>query len=130
MKPMTIRQPWVYAILHKGKNIENRSWKREFRGWIAHAASQPSKEALFPRVIQSGSTNQNGMRYFGWLLEDVTLLKTPFPCNGWLGLWDVPPAAMRKSENHATFRFISNADVESQLNRIEHRANLHRKLFD
>jgi hypothetical protein len=28
MKAMSIKQPWVHAILHEGKDIENRSWQR------------------------------------------------------------------------------------------------------
>jgi hypothetical protein len=37
MKALSIRQPWAWAILHAGKDIENRSWKpghpdRRFRG--------------------------------------------------------------------------------------------------
>lgn len=28
MKALSIRQPWAWAILHAGKNVENRSWKR------------------------------------------------------------------------------------------------------
>jgi hypothetical protein len=31
MKALTIKQPWVHAILHEGKDIENRSWQRNFR---------------------------------------------------------------------------------------------------
>jgi len=27
MYALTIRQPWAWAILHLGKNIENRTWK-------------------------------------------------------------------------------------------------------
>jgi hypothetical protein len=26
VKSLTVRQPWAWAILHAGKNIENRSW--------------------------------------------------------------------------------------------------------
>jgi hypothetical protein len=28
MKAMSIKQPWVHVILHKGKDIENRTWQR------------------------------------------------------------------------------------------------------
>jgi hypothetical protein len=50
MKALSIKQPWVHAILHEGKDIENRSWRRDFRGWLAlHAAAQPRRNAVFPR---------------------------------------------------------------------------------
>jgi hypothetical protein len=35
MKALSIRQPWVYAILHEGKDVENRTWRSHFRGWLA-----------------------------------------------------------------------------------------------
>ena len=36
---LSIRQPWAWAILHVGKNIENRSWWTNFRGPVCiHAA--------------------------------------------------------------------------------------------
>jgi hypothetical protein len=48
MKALTIKQPWVHAILHEGKDVENRSWTRKFRGWLAiHAAATPSRHAAF-----------------------------------------------------------------------------------
>lgn len=34
MKALTIRQPWVHAILHEGKDIENRSRRTNLAvGW-------------------------------------------------------------------------------------------------
>lgn len=39
MKALSIHQPWAWLILHAGKDIENRSWKTDFRGWfLIHAA--------------------------------------------------------------------------------------------
>lgn len=31
---LSIRQPWPWAILHAGKDIENRSWPTKYRGRI------------------------------------------------------------------------------------------------
>lgn len=40
MRCLTVRQPWAWAILHGGKDVENREWYTSFRGTIAiHAAS-------------------------------------------------------------------------------------------
>lgn len=37
---LSIRQPWAWLIMHAGKDIENRSWSTNYRGWFAiHAAS-------------------------------------------------------------------------------------------
>jgi hypothetical protein len=42
MKALSIKQPWVYAILHEGKDVENRTWTSKHRGWIAlHASGKP-----------------------------------------------------------------------------------------
>jgi hypothetical protein len=32
MKALSIQQPWAYAILHLGKDIENRDWRTSHRG--------------------------------------------------------------------------------------------------
>jgi hypothetical protein len=39
MIALSIRQPWAWAILHAGKDIENRKWTTTFRGpLLIHAA--------------------------------------------------------------------------------------------
>jgi len=45
MKALSIRQPWCWAILFAGKDVENRGWKRwnparKFRGQFLIHASQ------------------------------------------------------------------------------------------
>ena len=40
MKAITLRQPWAWAIINAGKDIENRNWKTHLRGRVAiHAAT-------------------------------------------------------------------------------------------
>lgn len=125
MKAMTIKQPWVHAILHEGKDIENRSWQRTFRGWLAiHASAMPNRQAEFPRGYQvpdfatldysaicgiarvvdivSKSRSKwfwrpdDGSVNFGWVLADIQSLKSPIPCKGALGLWEVPQQVLRR----------------------------------
>jgi hypothetical protein len=125
MKALTIKQPWIHAILHEGKDIENRSWQRSFRGWIAlHASAQPSREAVYPRghrlpdfdqldysavcgvarvvdiVTRSRSKwffrPDDGSISYGWVLADVHALKRPVRCKGMLGLWALPPRVARE----------------------------------
>ena len=49
MKALSIRQPWAWAILHAGKDIENRDWSDSnpalrFRGpFLIHASSGMTK---------------------------------------------------------------------------------------
>ncbi len=46
MKALSIRQPWAWAILHAGKNIENRTWNTMFRGdFLIHAGAALDKAA-------------------------------------------------------------------------------------
>lgn len=51
MKPdvraLSIIQPWADAIIFHGKNVENRSWTTERRGYIAIHASQKKDRELF-----------------------------------------------------------------------------------
>jgi len=120
MKALSIKQPWVSAILNEGKDIENRSWQRSFRGWLAiQASAQPEREARYPRghrvpdlatldysaicgvafvvdiVTKSRSKwfyhPDDGSTNYGWVLSRVAALKKPIPCKGALGLWELPP---------------------------------------
>lgn len=41
---LTIRQPWCHAILHLGKDVENRSWPTQYRGpLLIHAGASRSR---------------------------------------------------------------------------------------
>jgi len=35
MKCLSVRQPWAWAIIHGGKDVENRNWYTKFRGTLA-----------------------------------------------------------------------------------------------
>ena len=125
MKAITIKQPWVHAILREGKDIENRTWKRDFRGWLAlHSSAQPRRDAVFPRGIRVPELDtldysaicgiarvvdivpksrskwfwhpDDDTTNYGWVLADVTALKTPISCKGTLGLWEVSPKIFRE----------------------------------
>jgi len=125
MKALTIKQPWVHAILHEGKDIENRSWRRDFRGWLAlHASAKPNRDARLPRGHQTPDLDSvpcsaicgiarvadivsksrskwfwrpdDGSINFGWVLMDATALKRPIPCKGRLGLWPITAAQFRE----------------------------------
>ena len=39
MKVLSIRQPWAWAIVYAGKDIENRTWYTNYRGeFLIHAS--------------------------------------------------------------------------------------------
>ena len=117
MKALTIRQPWAHAILHLGKNIENRKWpppERLIGKYIAiHAGKGLDREsgldvaehelvrgaivgiARIGKVVEdSRSRSFDGP--LGWTLHDVRVLPKPIRRNGILGLWNVTPAELRK----------------------------------
>lgn len=47
VRALSIIQPWADAIVHHGKNVENRSWSTERRGYIAIHASLKKNKDLF-----------------------------------------------------------------------------------
>jgi hypothetical protein len=47
MKTLSIQQPWAWAILHAGKDIENRNWYTNIRGRVLiHAGKRLDQEGL------------------------------------------------------------------------------------
>lgn len=45
---LSIRQPWAWLIINAGKNIENRTWATNFRGWFyIHAAKGMTREEYY-----------------------------------------------------------------------------------
>lgn len=42
---LSIRQPWAWLILNRGKDVENRTWPTKFRGrFLIHAAKGCTRE--------------------------------------------------------------------------------------
>ncbi|PWE32750.1 hypothetical protein DDZ14_08365 [Maritimibacter sp. 55A14] len=55
MKAISIRQPWADAILHHGKDVENRNWYTPYRGPVLiHAAKAwgPAERADLELIAQ------------------------------------------------------------------------------
>lgn len=49
MKALSVRNPWAAAIIHLGKDVENRTWTTQHRGRIAiHASLEPDRDAIIP----------------------------------------------------------------------------------
>lgn len=41
MKVLSVRQPWAWALIHGGKDVENRVWETKYRGPLAiHAGKR------------------------------------------------------------------------------------------
>jgi hypothetical protein len=122
MKAISVRQPWAWLIIHKGKDVENRNWPTKLRGRVLiHAAKGMTQDEyldvwhfVLPWGIQLpafdalerggiiGSveimdciTSSSSVWFsgkYGFWLQDPIAL--PFrPFRGALGFFDVPEAA-------------------------------------
>jgi hypothetical protein len=119
MKALTVRQPWAWAIVHAGKDIENRSWRTHYRGpLLIHAAVSPHALWDMPRGVRKPEerdihygaiiglvelvdvVERSRSKWFigpvGWVVANPRPLRQPVPCKGGLSLWNVPAQAARK----------------------------------
>ena len=124
MKALSIQQPWAHAILHCGKDVENRTWHVGHNGpLLIHASKKFDKHALpfFERqgiVLPEDPRKQlpaggivgivymtgcmkflNSPWYepgcYGWMFEDPHVLPF-FAWQGRQGLFDFPDELLRR----------------------------------
>jgi hypothetical protein len=118
MKALSVQQPWAWAIIHAGKDIENRTWRTQYRGVIAiHAAYRKRAGAQLPQGVRKPGPDElvlgavigtaeivavvdhHGSKWFegpfGFVLANPKALAKPLSCKGSLGLWEVPPNLLR-----------------------------------
>lgn len=50
IKTLSIKQPWAWAIIHAGKDIENRTWRTSFRGKVLIHASNSFDEKAYDHL--------------------------------------------------------------------------------
>ena len=115
MKALTIRQPWAHAIIHDGKDVENRTWStscstpfrmavhagKGYDDWGCYTG-EPARDALtFGAVIGEVTVTEiHGSHECGsvcsvwaqpgqwhWRLADPVAYDEPVPVKGALGLW-------------------------------------------
>lgn len=58
-KALTVRNPWAWAIINAGKDVENRSWQTEYRGQVfIHAGlAEPTERDLTNQLISEALAN-------------------------------------------------------------------------
>lgn len=110
MKAISVKNPWAWAIIYGGKDIENRTWKTNFRGRVfIHAGLNADKNApdhvwdllpedvaIFGGIIGTveivdcvqASESKWFMGPWGWVLRDPKPISF-IPYKGRLGLFDV-----------------------------------------
>jgi hypothetical protein len=119
MKALSIQQPRAWAIIYADKDIENRTWNTHFRGTFAvHASGTLMRDAELPRRSLRPSPEElitsaiigfvdlidvvkgHHSKWFqgpiGFVLADPRPLRSPVPCKGKLGFWEIPPDVLRR----------------------------------
>jgi hypothetical protein len=116
MLALTVRQPWAWAIIHAGKDVENRSWPTEHRGPLAvHAGKAewrgdaiclmldgivlpPEDELIRGAVIgivdvvdcvRNHDSPWADDGQYHWVLHNPRALSRPMPLRGQQGLFAV-----------------------------------------
>lgn len=138
---LTIRQPWAWAIVFGGKEIENRSWPTKHRGpLLIHAgmafeacgyevvrqlatrppppASELAHGAIIGAVdlvdcVRDSTSTWASSGGWHWCLSNPQPLAQPVRCPGKLGLWR-PPQGLVVRQNicdHAVTDPWSSAGV-------------------
>jgi hypothetical protein len=117
LKAITIKQPFAWAIIHAGKDIENRSWLTKHRGPLVihagasfHASPLPHRlpvdepeeyvqSALIGIVdlldIRESSRSPWFSGPLAWVLANPRSFQKPIPAVGKLGLWTLSPEQER-----------------------------------
>lgn len=111
-RAISVRQPWAYAILHLGKDVENKPLRTDYRGRILIQASltverdEARKLGLDPDELPTGvivgsveifdcvrnSKSKWAIRgQWHWRLRNPRVLAKPIPFKGKLGFIRVPP---------------------------------------
>lgn len=55
LRALTVQQPFAWAILHGGKDVENRSWNTNYRGWVLiHAGKTLDEQAAIAELENDG----------------------------------------------------------------------------
>ena len=61
MKSLSIKQPWAWAIVYGGKDIENRTWPTKFRGrFLIHSSKEFDRDGfmfMFSNLNRLGLTS-------------------------------------------------------------------------
>jgi hypothetical protein len=118
MKAISIQQPWAWAILHAGKDVENRTWTTRYRGEIAVHATRlqtgwklpkgvtpPAPGALVQKAVLGvveivEVVSRSSSPWFtgphGFVLRNPRPLQRPVACPGNQNIWELPPAVARQ----------------------------------
>lgn len=127
LRALSIKQPWAFVILKKGKNVENRQINCHYRGFIAlHTSKKPLEDfeylkdhfgiSVDPKkvpygcvvgfaeivdVITKKQITAKTKKWFGgkygYVLKNIMVLPNPVPTNGGRGIWHLKGTALKKA---------------------------------
>ena len=86
---LSIRQPWAWAILELGKDIENRSWQTKYRGPVCIHASKACREEDF----NSAAT------FIGWERMRPGYMPRDYQRGGIIGVVDIVDCVARSESS-------------------------------
>jgi len=69
MKVLTIKMPWAWLILKHGKDVENRTWRTDYRGrLLIHASKKPDPflTDIVARCCSDRLTSDGLRELFSW----------------------------------------------------------------
>lgn len=126
MKALSVRQPWAHAIVHLGKDIENRTWPTYLRERVAiHASGSMNAHEFhsansFIKSVNPEFELTEDILTLGAIIGTVEIVDCvygskspwfigpcgfvlrdpipvePIPYRGQLGFWQVPDEIMRR----------------------------------
>lgn len=74
MKALTVKNPWAWAIIHGGKDVENRSRPTKHRGQLyIHSGKGWSQEGI-GYLRKTGQTGANGFSEAGMVIGTVDVI--------------------------------------------------------
>lgn len=56
MRSLTVRPPWSWAIMHGGKDVENRTWSTDLGTIAVHAGLRADPDAVYSPALQESWT--------------------------------------------------------------------------
>ena len=121
MKSLSVRQPWTDAIFLRGKDVENRTFRTNYRGPLLIQASKTiDREELrkggerqdsfvtgaiigivdLTDVVDKSPSCWAQPDCWHWLLANRRLLAEPIACAGKTGIFEVeiPLGALKKAQ--------------------------------
>lgn len=143
MKALSIHPSWAWAIIHGGKDVENRKWKTDFRGTLLIHSTNTLKKPDLARACELAGITVNAKAlarnaivgavelvdivecsasrwarpdWYHWVLENPRPLIPPIAAKGQLFIWEWRPprnAQCGTQPWHVCTRLCSQRGVNS-----------------